>query len=86
MEIVSRSTRIQQSGSDQGFLWRLNSYWRFEQVEGGVYVQCRAISLSRDLPLGFGWLRGFLERFPRESMVNTMDATRRAAKSSPMHP
>ena len=86
MEIVSRSTRIQQSGRDQGFLWRLNSYWRFEQVEGGVYVQCRAISLSRDLPLGFGWLRGFLERFPRESMVNTMDATRRAAKSSPMHP
>jgi hypothetical protein len=86
MEIVSRSTRIQQSGSDQGFLWRLNSYWRFEQVEGGVYVQCRAISLSRDLPLGFGWLRGFLERFSRESMVNTMDATRRAAKSSPMHP
>jgi hypothetical protein len=81
MEIVSRSTRIVQSGEDHGFLWRLNSYWRFEQADGGVYAQCRAISLSRGIPFGFGWLRGFLQKFPRESMVNTLEATRRAATS-----
>jgi hypothetical protein len=82
MEIVSRSTRIVQAGSDHGFLWRLNSYWRFQQADGGVYAQCRAISLSRGIPFGFGWLRGFLQKFPRESMVNTLEATRRAAASS----
>jgi len=79
MEIVSRSTRISQSGEDHGFLWRLNTYWRFEQADGGVYAQCRAVSLSRGIPFGFGWLRGFLQKFPRESMVDTLEATRRAA-------
>lgn len=79
MEIASRSTRIVQSGDDHGFLWKLNSYWRFQQAGGGVYAQCRAISLSRSIPFGFGWLRGFLQNFPRESMVNTLEETRRAA-------
>jgi len=83
LEIVSRSTRIAQAGDDHGFLWRLNSYWRFLQADGGVYAQCRAISLSRDIPFGFGWLRGFLQKFPRESMVNTLEATRRAAEARP---
>jgi len=78
MEIVSRSRHIQQKGDDQGFLWRLNSYWRFEEADGGVYAQCRAISLSRGIPFGFGWLHGFLQKFPRDSMVNTLEATRRA--------
>jgi len=79
MAIDSRSTRIVQSGDDHGFLWRLNSYWRFEQADRGVYAQCRAISLSRGIPFGFGWLHGFLQKFPRDSMVNTLEATRRAA-------
>jgi hypothetical protein len=79
MEILSRSTRIRQEGDDHGFLWRLNSYWRFEEADGGVYAQCRAISLSRGIPFGFGWLHGFLQKFPRDSMVNTLEATRRAA-------
>ena len=82
MEVASRSTRIQQEGDDHGFLWRLNSYWRFEEADGGVYAQCRAISLSRGIPFGFGWLHGFLQRFPRDSMVNTLEATRRAAVTS----
>jgi len=79
MEIVSRSTRIRQVGDDHGFLWRLNSYWRFEGADGGVYAQCRAISLSRGIPFGFGWLHGFLQKFPRDSMVSTLEDTRRAA-------
>src|SRR5579863_6084321 len=33
------------AGKDDGFLWRLNSYWRFSEANGGVYVQCEAISL-----------------------------------------
>jgi len=82
MTIVSRSTRIVQSGADHGFLWRLNTYWVFTWVRGGVYAQCRAISLSRGIPFGFGWLSGFLQRFPRDSMVSTLEATRRAVLAS----
>jgi hypothetical protein len=64
---------------DHGFLWRLNSYWRFEQRDGGVYIQCEAISLTRDIPTGLGWLVGpFVESVPRESLLFTMAATRNA--------
>lgn len=66
-------------GSDSGFLWRLNSYWRFEAADGGVYARCEAVSLSRDVPPGLGWLlKGFLENFPRESMKNTLRGTQAA--------
>jgi hypothetical protein len=69
-------------GSDSGFLWRLNSYWRFEAADGGVYARCEAISLSRDVPPGLGWmLKGFLESFPKESMVNTLRGTRVAMQN-----
>jgi hypothetical protein len=69
-------------GRDTGFLWRLNSYWRLKEADGGVYGELEAISLSRDVPFGLGWLvRGFVEKFPRESMVNTLDGVRRAVES-----
>jgi hypothetical protein len=69
-------------GEDSGFLWRLNSYWRFEAADGGVYARCEAISLSRDVPAGLGWmLKGFLDGFPKESMVNTLRGTRSAIEN-----
>lgn len=70
------------AGKDHGFLWRLNSYWRFYQVDGGVYVECEAISLTRDIPAGLGWLIGpFVESVPRESLLFTMTATRKALEN-----
>jgi hypothetical protein len=70
------------AGDDHGFLWRLNSYWRFYQADGGVYLQCNAISLTRDVPTGLGWLvRPFIENVPRESLNFTLEATRKALLS-----
>jgi hypothetical protein len=60
-----------------GFLWRLYSYWRFQEREGGVYVECRAISLTRDVPFGLGWIiEPIIQKLPRESLINTLEATR----------
>jgi hypothetical protein len=68
------------AGQDHGLLWRIDSFWRFEQSDGGVYVQCEAISLSRDVPFGLGGLVGpFLETIPKESLEFTLRATRDAA-------
>jgi hypothetical protein len=62
-----------------GFLWRLYSYWRFEERGSNVLMECRAISLTRDVPLGLGWmLEPIIQKFPRESLVNTLESTRRA--------
>jgi len=74
-------------GKDHGFLWRIDSFWRFEQRDGGVYVQCEAISLTRDVPLGLGPLVGpFLESIPKESLEFSLRATRDAVVSrAPVH-
>jgi hypothetical protein len=89
---VSRSTRISEiadagSGRERavadadnhGYLWRLNSYWRFVQESDGAIVQCEAISLTRNIPTGLGWLVGsFVREIPRESLELTLGATRDA--------
>jgi len=88
----SRSTRIAElvhadeageqalsPGGDHGFLWRMNSYWRFEETSRGVFVQCEAVSLTRDIPVGLGWLVGpFIETIPKQSLEFTLGATRKA--------
>jgi hypothetical protein len=64
-------------GNDSGFMWRLNSYWRFEQRDGGTYVQLEAISLTRDIPAGLSWLVApFVNSIPRESLEFTLQRTR----------
>lgn len=69
-------------GRDSGYLWRLNSYWRFLQRDGGTYVQCESISLTRGIPPGFGWLVGpFVTSIPRESLVFTLETTRKELHS-----
>jgi hypothetical protein len=93
----TRITEIESAGSPQehamsakenhGFLWRLNSYWRFYQADGGVYIQCNAISLTRDVPAGLGWLAGpFIENVPRESLDFTLTAIQHCLKNSQTKP
>ena len=66
-------------GHDEGFLWRIDSWWRFEGSEGGVYIECESVSLTRDIPTGLGWLIGpFITSIPKESLRNTLGSTRSA--------
>lgn len=66
-------------GPDHGFLWRTNAYWRFEQVNDGVFVEFESISLSRNVPAGWGWLiEPLVREIPRESLLFTLRATRKA--------
>jgi hypothetical protein len=70
-------------GKDGGYLWRLNSYWRFEETDGGVYVECESVSLSRGIPFGFGWIvGGFVESVPRESLENTLTSLRKGVQET----
>jgi hypothetical protein len=70
------------AGNDSGFLWQINSYWRFWAHDGGVYVQLEAISLTRDIPDGLGWLiRPFITSIPKESLEFTLNRTRQALGS-----
>ena len=40
-------------GHDFGYLWRLDSYTRYLQRDGGVYIQTEFIALSRSVPAVF---------------------------------
>jgi putative flippase GtrA len=69
--------REKKPGEDRGFLWRLNAYWRYEQVPGGVLIECESISLSRSIPFA---LRLFVTRavkgIARESLEKTLRGLR----------
>jgi hypothetical protein len=79
-ELQNAGTAIERekpAGDDSGYLWRLNSYWRFKEQNGGVIIECESISLSRSIPFGFGWLiKGFVESVPQESLESTLVSIR----------
>ncbi len=65
-------------GHDGGYVWRLNTYWRFVERDGGVYVQCESVTLTRGIPFGLGWLIGpFVTSIPRESLTFTLETARK---------
>ncbi|HYB76955.1 MAG TPA: hypothetical protein VEE85_02040 [Candidatus Bathyarchaeia archaeon] len=84
---TTRVAEVENAGGNQervlppdtgyGFLWRLDSYWRLQERDGGVVVECRAISLTRDVPFGLGWtIEPIIQRLPKESLIKTLEATR----------
>jgi hypothetical protein len=86
---ISRSTQISEidsagnpnehvlnSGESHGFLWRLNTYWTYEERDDGLYIQIESVSLTRSIPYGFGWaVRPYVESVPRESLEFTLRST-----------
>ena len=67
------SERERGPDDDRGFLWRMNSYWRYEAVPGGVIVELESLTLSRGLPWGMRtMIRPLIERVARESIERTL--------------
>lgn len=91
---ISRSTRIAELASaatpaarplspseEHGFLYRLNTYWSFEQRDGGLYLQIETVSLTRSIPRGLAWaVRPYIETIPRESLEFTLTSARNALR------
>ena len=58
-------------------VWRLNTYWRLEEKDGGVYIECETISLTRAAPLGLGWLvNPIIRSLPGASVAHLLEGTR----------
>jgi hypothetical protein len=75
----SISTRIvERDSGDRGFLWRLNSYWRYTQVGTDVRVDLESLSLSRAIPrVARPVARPIVDRIARESRDRTLDSVQR---------
>jgi hypothetical protein len=63
-------------GTGHGFLWNLDTYWRFQERDGGTWIECEAISLTGDIPTGLAWLiEPIIRSLPQESLQNTLRET-----------
>jgi hypothetical protein len=64
---------------DNGFLWGMETWWRLQEKDGGVYVQSEVVSLTRNIPTGVGWMIGpFITSIPKDTLSFTLEATRKA--------
>lgn len=82
---ISRSTRVDQIApmGDDGFLYHLNTYWSYEQRDGGLYLQIESLSLTRAIPHGLAWaVQPYLESIPRDSLLFTLTSARNALRTS----
>jgi len=71
-------------GTGRGFIWRLFSISRFQERDGGVYVELEAMALSRGVPAGMGWLvNPVVRRLSQSSLVTSLSETREAVRSLP---
>ena len=71
------SEREKPVGNDRGFLWRLNVYWRYEQVAGGVLMESEVVTLSRSVPLLMRWMVApIVTRESRAALVDMLQAMR----------
>lgn len=80
VEIENAGTPMERAlpeGNDSGYMWRLNSYWRYKQFEDGVLVEIESLTLSRNLPAIIGPLiRPIVTSTARESMSRTLASVR----------
>jgi len=92
---VSETTRIQEienygepdqralhEDEGHGFIWRLFSITRFEERDGGVYIELEAIALSRDIPISLRWVVDpIVRRISRNSLTTSLRQTEGAVRS-----
>jgi hypothetical protein len=65
-----------------GLIWRLYSVARYEERDGGVYIELEAIALSRDIPFSLRWLIDpIVRRISRSSLVTSLQQTEDAVLS-----
>lgn len=74
------SEREKPPGEGSGYLWRLVSWWRFEETDGGVIVEIESASLSRDIPFVVKLIPGvnaYIRSTPKDSMESVLADLRR---------
>jgi hypothetical protein len=91
-ELENPGTQAEQEkppGNDRGFMWRLVSWWRFQQVESGVIVELESASLSRSIPGVVRLLPGisnYIRSMPRKSLESILTTIREFSRSSKNNP
>jgi hypothetical protein len=97
---VARTTRVQEirnygrpdeqrldPGEGNGYLWRVVTLSRYEQRDGGVYVEIEAIVLSRDIPASVRWLvTPIVRKVSKNALRVSLSQTVEAVHAATTHP
>jgi hypothetical protein len=60
----------------RGYVWRLHTVSRYEERNGGVYVEMETIALSREIPAAVRWLVSpVVARFSRSELMTSLRQT-----------
>jgi hypothetical protein len=74
--------RVLPPDTGDGFIWRLHSVARYEERDGGVYLELEAIVLTREIPSSVRWLVSpVVNRLSRNSLTTSLRQTRDAVNS-----
>jgi len=70
-------------GEGSGYIWRSHSITRYEEADGGVYVEQEAMVLSRDIPGGLRWVvNPMVRRLSKSAMTTSLRQTLSAVNNS----
>jgi hypothetical protein len=77
------SERMLPLDEGSGYIWRLHSITRYEEADGGVYVEIEAMALSRDIPAAARWVVDpIVRRISKGAMVTSLRQSLDAVGSS----
>jgi hypothetical protein len=75
--------RLLPPGTGNGFIWRIRSMARFEERDGGVYLELEAIALTRDIPPSLAWMiNPAVNHLSINSLTTTLRQTRNTVQAS----
>jgi hypothetical protein len=73
--------RLLAPGTGNGYIWRLHSIARYEERDGGVYLEVEAIALTRDIPASVRWfVNPVINHLSINSLITTLQQTRAAVE------
>ena len=76
--------RLLPPDTGNGFIWRVRSMARYEERDGGVYLELEAMALTRDIPGSLAWMvKPVVNHLSINSLTTTLRQTRDVVISSP---
>lgn len=74
--------RLLPPDTGNGFIWRMHSVARYEERDGGVYLELEAMALTRDIPGSVRWfVNPVVNHLSINSLTTTLQQTRDAVTS-----
>lgn len=72
------------AGHDRGLMWRINGYWFFAESDGGVFIACESVTLTRDIPFLLAKvLSPIVHELPADALKTSLEQTRKAIVNQP---